>query len=432
MRHALRQVGAAGFFEHRHRLGHRRAVRCVLHDVAHDVGGALLHVVGQAVARQFHLHVGRQPQRLLGARQRRDEGFVQARFVAGVFMHHGRRNGAAHAGVFLVAHRLVEVADDGGGLHRVALAHQRLHQLDVVFGVAKLRVFGLADDLLEHPLGGFGVAGFERHLAQFAQPPDRVRRHRHRLGQHRLRFVELADGGVGLGQPVVGIDEFLVAVDQILEHALGLGKPFAHEQRLGQPQPGPGDRLGLDQLLVDRLGFGRFAEEHVQLGAQAQKIDGVTGIGLHPFDTGGDRLALVTGFHQLIDRHEGVAALQRAGDPLEQAVGGERLEDVIGGRQFGRADHLAVSALGGHHEEHGRQADQLVVAQVLEQLLAVLPAFEVVFAQHQVEAFQGQVAYRVVGVAGMVDLGQSAQGQHAVDARAHAGMRLDNQRGESV
>ena len=44
-----------------------------------------------------------------------------------------------------------------------------------------------------------------------------------------------------------------------------------------------------------------------------------------------------------------------------------------------------------------------MVAQVFQQLLAVLAAFEVVLAQHHVEGLQAEVLDRVVGTAGVVD-----------------------------
>ena len=73
-----------------------------------------------------------------------------------------------------------------------------------------------------------------------------------------------------------------------------------------------------------------------------------------------------------------------------------------------------------------------MVAQVFEQLLAVLAPFEVVFAQDQVERFQAEVLDRVAGASGVVDFLQSTQREHIGDGGAHAGVRLDDQCGESV
>jgi hypothetical protein len=259
-----------------------------------------------------------------------------------------------------------------------------------------------------------------------------VRRHRHRVIEHGLGALELAGRLVGLGQPVVGVDEFLVAVDQLLEDGLGLGVALAHEQGLGQAQARPRDRLRIVQLLVDRLGLGRFAQEHVQLGAQAHEVDAVARIVLGALDAAGDRFALVARFHQLVHRHEHIALFQRARDTLEQAVGREWLEDVVGRGQFGGRDHLAVIAFGRDHEEHGRERNEVVVAQVFEQLLAILAAVEVVFAQNQVERLQAKVLDGVVGAAGVVDLGQAAQVEHIMNTGPHAGMGLNNQGREPV
>jgi hypothetical protein len=202
---------------------------------------------------------------------------------------------------------------------------------------------------------------------------------------------------------------------------------LAQEQGLGQAQARPGDRLGLDQGPVDRFGLLRLAQEHVQLGAQAHEVDRVARMLFLTFEAGIDGLALVARLHQLVHRHEHVALVQRARDALEQAVGRERLQDVVGGRELGGADHLAIVAFGRDHEEHGRQRHQLVVAHVLEQLLAVLAAFQRVFAQDQVVLLQPKVLDRLVGTARVVDLAQAAHCQHVMDRRPHPGMRLDDQ-----
>ena len=276
------------------------------------------------------------------------------------------------------------------------------------------------------------VARLERRLAQLAQAPHRMRRHADGIKQHRLRLVQCADRFVGARQPVIGIDEVFIRVDQVFQDVPGFLVAFAQEQGLGQSQPGPGDRLGLDQPAVERLGLLRLAQEHVQLGAQAHEVDQVARVLRFARQAGVDRFALAARLHQAVHRHEHIAFIQGARDTLQQAVGGKGFQDVVGGPEFGGADDLAVVALGGDHEEHGRQRHQLVVADVFQQLLAVLAAFERVFAQDQVVGLGAEVLDRLVGTARMVDLAQAAQGEHVVDGRTHSGMRLDDQRAEAV
>jgi len=178
---------------------------------------------------------------------------------------------------------------------------------------------------------------------------------------------------------------------------------------------------------IDRLGQLGLPQEHVQLGAQAQEVDGVARVQALALDAGGECLHLVAGLHQRVHGQEGIALVERTPDALEQAVGGERLEDIVGRGELGRADHLAVVAFCCDHEEHRGQAHQLVVAQVFQQLLAILAAFEIVLAQDEVELAQTEVLDRLVGRAGVLDPGQAAQREHAVDAGAHSCMGLDDQ-----
>jgi len=230
----------------------------------------------------------------------------------------------------------------------------------------------------------------------------------------------------------VRIDEVGLGLDQFGEQGAGFLVLLAQVQGFRQAQARPGDRAAFGQAPVDRLGLRGFAQEQVQFGAQAQEIDGVARPGGFALDAGLDGLVLGAGFHEAVDRQQHVAPLEGARDAVEQAVGRERFQDVVGGRQLGGADHLAVVAFGGDHEEHGRQRDQLVVAQVFQQLLAILAAFQVVLAQHQVEAFQAELLDGQVGAAGVVDAGQAAHGEHAVDVRPHPGMGLDQECGEAV
>jgi hypothetical protein len=112
---------------------------------------------------------------------------------------------------------------------------------------------------------------------------------------------------------------------------------------------------------------------------------------------------------QLVHRQELGAPFERAADALRQHVHREGLEDVVGRQQFGRADHLAVHAFRGQHDKNGPRADDLMVAQVFQQLLAVLAGAvgagaEVVLAQDHVVGAGGQGADGRGGADRVIDL----------------------------
>ncbi|MNT69730.1 hypothetical protein D3C72_2080660 [compost metagenome] len=77
--------------------------------------------------------------------QRYVQRLLQTLFVARMRMQHGAAQGTAQFRILLPAHRLVEVADHGARLQRVALAHQGLHEAHMVFRVTEFRILGLAD-----------------------------------------------------------------------------------------------------------------------------------------------------------------------------------------------------------------------------------------------------------------------------------------------
>jgi hypothetical protein len=130
-----------------------------------------------------------------------------------------------------------------------------------------------------------------------------------------------------------------------------------------------------------------------------------------------------------VHRKQGAAAVDGARDALRQHVHREGFEDVIGGRQFGGADHLAVHTLGGEHDEDGGSLDQLMVAQVLQQLLSILPllAAQVVFAQDQVECLFLEVADGRAGRHAVFDARNAQLRQHIVQAGAHMLVGIDDQ-----
>ena len=156
-----------------------------------------------------------------------------------------------------------------------------------------------------------------------------------------------------LGQPIIGIHEFAVVAHQCGQDRFGFTEFTLHEQRFGQAEPRPGYRFHVKQLLVNRLGFGRLSENHVQFRPQAHEVGGEARIFYFSRGALVDRFQQIALFHQLIDGHEQRALLDRAPEPLEQRIGGKRLQQIIGRRQFGRADHFLISAFGRDHHENG-------------------------------------------------------------------------------
>ncbi len=143
----------------------------------------------------------------------------------------------------------------------------------------------------------------------------------------------------------------------------------------------------------------------------------------------GDRLTQVADTDQLIYRHEQRPLVDCADDALQQHLDREGLEHVIGRRQFRRADYLAIHTLRGQHDEDGPGADQLMVTQIFQQLLAVLAvvagaAAQVVLAQHNVVTLLGDLTYRRAGADRIVDAVDTGLVQHIAQAGAHAGIRV--------
>ena len=146
----------------------------------------------------------------------------------------------------------------------------------------------------------------------------------------------------------------------------------------------------------------------------------------------GNGIRGVAQFDQAIGRHEGVALGEGPLDALLQGVGGEGLEDVVVGGELGGADNPFVLAFAGDHDEQGRQGDDVVEAQVFEQVLAVLPFAQVVFAEDQVEAVVPQLAYCGARGDGELDLADAAQVEHVAKLRPHGGIGFDDKGSDGV
>jgi hypothetical protein len=233
-------------------------------------------------------------------------------------------------------------------------------------------------------------------------------------------------------QPVVGIEEAAVLAQQFFQHLARFIKAAAQVQGLGLSQARPVHLAAVPQLGINRLRQFRLSGLDMHLGPQAAKVQGEARLRCLALLARFDCCTQVAHVDQLVHRQQGIAAVEGAPDALQHGIGCERLEDVIVGHQFGGADHLAELAFAGDHEEHGGGIDQAVVAQVFQHLLPVLPAFQGVFAQDQVVGPGFQRADRLIGTGGIVNAHQAAQAQHIVQAGAHAGIGLDDQRCQAL
>lgn len=122
----------------------------------------------------------------------------------------------------------------------------------------------------------------------------------------------------------------------------------------------------------------------MQFRAQAHEVGGIARVESFAADAGTERFAQLPLRHHLIDRIEHGTLAECPVETLEQHVGGERLQDVIGRRQFGSTHDLVDHPLGSHDEVDGCCTDQLVMTQIFQQLLAILTVAEVVFADDDV------------------------------------------------
>ncbi|MNS86292.1 hypothetical protein D3C72_1201900 [compost metagenome] len=345
-------------------------------------------------------------------------------------MQHGGRDGAARFHVGAAAQGALHVAQHAARLRCIAFLDQRFDQVDVVFRVAEFRVFGFRHHLLVGPFGRADVARVEGDAAQVAQAAHHVRRDGHRVLEDFLRLQLLAHGFMVLRQQVVGGHEAGVDLHQFQQRILRFLVALLFEQGARQSQVGPGHGARGQHVGVQLFRFLPFVQGDVQLGAQAGEIGRqarVLQFGRAAAFHGFAQVALVD---QLIGRQKNGAPLDGARDASAQHVDGERFQYVVGRGQLGRADHLAVDGFRGQHDEDRPQADQLVVAQVFQQLLAILAvrtAAKIVFAQDDVERFLRQQADGRAGIDGIFHLGDGRLVQHIVQVAPHAGVRVDDQ-----
>ena len=429
--HVFEKVGTAGIDEHRHRLVGRQAAAGLVHHRQHHAGRLVVEPVRQAGARQLYLEAGGQC--IVGAHRR--HGVLQAghgrAVVARPVEQERVRIGVARLVARRRAQRAFEVADHAGGLQQLAARHQRPDQADVVFGIAKRRVARPGDDLAERRLGHGHVAGGQRELAQRAQALDNVRRDGHRVGQHALGQCRLAARRETVRQQIVSGHQARVGRQQFFEDRAGVVRLAQRKQRARQAQGRPADRAFGQHVAVHGGRLGMFAQRRVQFGAHTREVGGKARLRPRAVGACGDCFAQPALRRQLPGREQGAAPVEGALDARADQVDRKWFEEVVGRRQFGGADDLVALGLGREHDENGRGRDQAMLAQVFQQLLAVLAfagaAGQVVFAQDDVEGALLQLTDGRAGVDRVFDLRDAGQAQHVLQAGAHARIRIDHQ-----
>ena len=170
----------------------------------------------------------------------------------------------------------------------------------------------------------------------------------------------------------------------------------------------------------------------MELGPQAQEVELPLGVLFFRFRAIGDRVGHVAQLDQLVSRHEGFALDEGPLNAVVQGVGGEGLQDVVVGGQLGSADDTLVLAFAGDHDEQGRQGNDRVVAQVFEEVLAVLTVADVVFAEDQVVAGVTQLAHGDPGGDGKLDFGDAGHVEHVAELGPHAGVGFDDEGGDGA
>ena len=118
---------------------------------------------------------------------------------------------------------------------------------------------------------------------------------------------------------------------------------------------------------------------------QTQRVHGEFGTGFGQFAEFDRRAFQVAAGHALERRFERVLPLEVAHQPALQICRGERFYQVVVRCVVARDRHAVVAGFGRDHEPDGDRLQQFLRAHVLQQLLAVGAAAEVVIAQHQVK-----------------------------------------------
>ena len=296
--------------------------------------------------------------------------------------------------------------------------------------VKHLGVQTQAHCLVEQLFRFFVVACIEGHHGQVLQATDGGRRQcgGHFVGLQRL--VKTPQLKVRAAHHVVGIGVAGVFADQALQGAGGLVELPGLQQRAGYAQLGPGQGLGVHHGLVQGLRLGAAAYAQQQLGPHARGIEPEHTFALKAIQAqlGGFFKALV--FDGAEDLLQGHLADAGGHQPVPQLGGFVGLEHVAIQRRLGRFGHLGVGGLTGDHDEDRGKRQQLVAAQVVQQVLARgVVAREVLLAQHKIKRLEFELPTRIHGACCLGHRGHTKIAQLRHQNRARGGVAVHNQGG---
>jgi hypothetical protein len=140
-----------------------------------------------------------------------------------------------------------------------------LQQAHVILGLAKLGILAALDDVGEAALRGRRVACAQGQLTQMAQAGDAIRRQLAGALQGGAGFLRARGLFAQAGEEFVGLDEAIMAGEQLGQDVFGFDPGFLHHQHAREAERGPGDGACGKDLAIQRLGLGDLADAGVQL-----------------------------------------------------------------------------------------------------------------------------------------------------------------------
>ncbi len=187
------------------------------------------------------------------------------------------------------------------------------------------------------------------------------------------------------GQEIIGGQEIGRFLRHLLRQLLGLVECPAVTQCHGQAHPGPGHHPPLEHPSEHRFRLGCATQLMQQLALEAQRIVHVGRLLLdHPV-AGGNRLVQGAPLDLLVDMAQHMLLVDHPDQAALQLLGGKRLDQVVVRRQLGQRHDVGVAAFAGDDHVHRGERDQVGMAQLFQQLLAVAPIIKHEIGQDDVE-----------------------------------------------
>ena len=431
----LTRVLLAGLGEHPLDVRDHRAIFVVLGgDLAEDGLGLRLVAGGEAGVREvdgsllrggirrvdavFFLHAGVQGERLV-------ERFARLGRLTLLAAAQTVHDQSGEFALRIAAPVAAKVLGDEAGAGDVAAVEHHPSQVGVVVDDAQTRATLALKHLAVSTLGGVEVFVAGGDFADQALTQGIVGRDVGSLLQEVLRFGEPALLFAHAGDEIVGREVFRKILDQGDAQGFCFGELAEPAQGDGQAHARPGHGGAGQNLLVDDLRFIVPPErvEDLTLEAQGVEVEGRI-LGKQRFAR---REGIAVGAFVEVTEDAGEEAflVQRSGEPRLQLLGGEGLDQVIVGRQLGDGNDVAVGTFGGDQHEHRRQRDEVLFAQLFQQLLAVASVVEVVVGEDEVEIVALDLPHHLGARRRVVNGGETECRQDAAQRVARAAVTVD-------